>query len=176
MTAGAKPQLFPNQSDLALVHDTSKRAPFDFLSLDFVVIVPVSGEVLSWISPAQACQGGDAFALTVIGSGFSTAAVVKINGAVRTTVFVSGTKLTATITASDLLAIASLTVTVVDGVVTLGPNYLNVVVCPTVSAGHGPVQRPQFDHLADVRANDNQLNRLQAIIATNDVLRRVSRQ
>jgi len=38
------------------------------------------------------------------------------------------------------------------------------------------VQRPQFDHLWDVRASDNQLSKLQDLIATNDVLRRVTRQ
>ena len=56
---------------------------------------------LSSLSPASATAGSGGFTLTVNGSNFVSGAVVRWNGANRTTAFVSATQLTATIPASD---------------------------------------------------------------------------
>jgi hypothetical protein len=67
---------------------------------------------LSGISPTSAVAGGGALTLTVNGSDFASNAVVRWNGANRTTTFVSPTQLTAAIPASDLTTAGSATVTV----------------------------------------------------------------
>jgi hypothetical protein len=56
--------------------------------------------------------GGPAFTLTVYGAGFISSSVVRWNGADRTTTFVSGTQLTAAITAADIAAAGTANVTV----------------------------------------------------------------
>jgi len=57
---------------------------------------------ISSISPSSAVQGGAAFTLTVNGNNFTPNSVVNVNGAARTTTYVSATQLTAAIPASDL--------------------------------------------------------------------------
>jgi len=54
------------------------------------------------LSPASAAAGGPAFTLTVNGFGFVSNSVVNWNGSGQTTTFVSATRLTAVITASDI--------------------------------------------------------------------------
>ncbi|WP_156955345.1 IPT/TIG domain-containing protein [Polaromonas glacialis] len=56
---------------------------------------------LASLAPASAAAGGAGFALTVDGSNFVAGSVVRWNGANRTTTFVSATRLTAAIAASD---------------------------------------------------------------------------
>jgi subtilisin len=58
--------------------------------------------VLGSLSPASAAIGGAAFTLTVNGSGFNAASVVRWNGADRATTFVSSAQLRAAISAADL--------------------------------------------------------------------------
>ena len=67
---------------------------------------------ISSLAPATATAGGAAFTLTVTGSGFVNGAVVRWNGANRPTTFVSTTQLTATISAADLAAAGTASVTV----------------------------------------------------------------
>jgi hypothetical protein len=54
------------------------------------------------LTPSSAEAGGAAFTLTVDGSSFVTGAVVQWNGAARTTTYVSATRVTAAIPASDI--------------------------------------------------------------------------
>src|ERR1700730_661820 len=54
--------------------------------------------------PTSAAPGGPGFTLTVNGAGFVSGAIVNWNGSPRTTNFVSGSQLTATIPASDIAA------------------------------------------------------------------------
>ena len=58
--------------------------------------------VLTSIDPLSATAGAGAFTLTVNGSNFIGASVVKVNGSNRTTTFISGSQLTAEIPASDI--------------------------------------------------------------------------
>lgn len=77
-----------------------------------VINAPLS---LTQAMPASVTAGGPAFVDTVIGTGFSSSSVVRWNGSPRTTTFVSTTELLAQITASDIAAPGSASVTVVDG-------------------------------------------------------------
>jgi len=69
-------------------------------ALAFTINNPVPA--LASLSPATATAGGAAFTLTVNGSNFVAASVVRWNGADRNTRFVSSTQVTASIAASDI--------------------------------------------------------------------------
>ncbi len=62
---------------------------------------------LSSLAPSSAASGGSAFTLTVNGSGFVAKSVVKWNGAGLPTTFISNTKLTAAVPASDIASAGS---------------------------------------------------------------------
>ncbi len=66
------------------------------------------------LSPSSATHGTVAFTLTVSGSGFVNGSQVKWNGSARTTTYVSATKLTASITASDIAVAGSASITVTN--------------------------------------------------------------
>ena len=68
----------------------------------------------SSLSPTSATAGGAAFTLTVNGTGFVSASVVKFNGAAKTTTFVSATRVTAAITAADITTAGTATVNVTN--------------------------------------------------------------
>ncbi len=76
----------------------------------FLINNPVPA--LTTINPSSAIAGGAAFTLTVNGTGFVGASVVRWNGLDRATTFVSGTQLTATITAADIAGSGTASVTV----------------------------------------------------------------
>src|SRR5207244_3637589 len=59
---------------------------------------------LASLSPSSALFGGGGFTLTVDGGVFLSGAQVSWNGGVRTTTFVSSTRLTAQILAADIAA------------------------------------------------------------------------
>lgn len=66
------------------------------------------------VSPNKVAVGGPAFVLTVTGSGFTPASVVKWKGSNRTTTLVSPTELRANITAADIASVSTAAVTVVN--------------------------------------------------------------
>ncbi|MDJ0909434.1 MAG: hypothetical protein QNI99_09575 [Woeseiaceae bacterium] len=68
--------------------------------------------VLTAINPNNAVEGSSAFALTVTGSDFIAGSVVRWNGADRQTTYVSPTELQAAITAADIAAAGTASVTV----------------------------------------------------------------
>jgi hypothetical protein len=78
--------------------------------LVFVINNPTP--VLTSVSPTSATAGDPALTLTVEGSGFNGASVVRWNGSTRTTKLVSSTRLTATIGTADLATPGSFAVTV----------------------------------------------------------------
>jgi hypothetical protein len=67
---------------------------------------------LTGLNPSSVPAGGPAFTLTVNGTNFIGGSVVRWNGANRTTTYVSGTQLTAAITAADIAAAGTASVTV----------------------------------------------------------------
>ena len=75
-------------------------------------VTPNPVPVLTSISPTSTTAGGPAFTLTVNGSNFISDSVVRWNGNSRTTTFVSGARLTASILASDIAATGTAEVTV----------------------------------------------------------------
>ena len=68
--------------------------------------------LVSSLSPASANAGGAAFTLTVTGSSFISASVVRWKGEARPTTFVSATSLQAAISAADIAAAGTAQVTV----------------------------------------------------------------
>ena len=70
--------------------------------------------VVTGVSPRTAPAGGASRTLTVDGSGFTRGAVVQWNGEARPTTFVSGSRLTATIPASDLAVAGGASVRVLN--------------------------------------------------------------
>src|SRR5882724_10150404 len=64
------------------------------------------------ISPSIANAGSAAFSLTVNGTNFVSSSTVNWNGTARTTTFVSPTKMTAAITATDIAVAGTVPVTV----------------------------------------------------------------
>jgi len=64
------------------------------------------------LSPTSSTAGGTAFTLTVFGSNFVSSSVVRWNGSDRPTTFVGSSQLTAQISASDIVATGTATVTV----------------------------------------------------------------
>lgn len=67
---------------------------------------------VSSVSPPSVTAGGPAFKMTVLGSGFTTAATVQWNGAARSTTYVSATELVAQINAADITSTGSASITV----------------------------------------------------------------
>jgi hypothetical protein len=64
------------------------------------------------LTPSGAIKGDTSFALTVDGTGFTPASVARWNGSTRATAYVSRTRLTVSISASDVAAAGSATLTV----------------------------------------------------------------
>jgi len=69
---------------------------------------------LASLSPSSAMEGGAAFTLTVTGTNFVSGSTVGWNGSARTTTFVSGTQLTAAISASDIATAGTVSVSVAN--------------------------------------------------------------
>ncbi len=93
---------FPNNSTTV----AAVSAPFT------VFVPPAPVPVVSSLSPAAASVGGAAFTLTVTGSSFTNASVVRWNGADRPTTFTSATELRASIGAADIAALGTAQVSV----------------------------------------------------------------
>jgi hypothetical protein len=70
--------------------------------------------VLASVSPVIAVAGGAGFTLTATGTAFVSGSVVHWNGAARTTNYLSGTQLTASIPANDIVTVGTVQVTVVS--------------------------------------------------------------
>ncbi len=64
------------------------------------------------LTPFAAVKGDPSFTLTVDGTGFTPASLVRWNGSARATTYVSRTRLTMTVAASDVAATGSATLTV----------------------------------------------------------------
>lgn len=80
-------------------------------AVDLSVAYPVP--TVTSVSPDSAFTGA-AFTLTVNGTGFGASTVVRWNGADRPTTFVSSTRVTAAISATDVASPATVTVTVAN--------------------------------------------------------------
>jgi len=88
------------------------------------------GPTLTSLSPSSALAGGAGFTLTVNGSGFIPASVVRWNGADRTTGFNNANQVTADITAADIASPGTAQVTVFNP----GSGLSNALSLPITSA------------------------------------------
>jgi alpha-tubulin suppressor-like RCC1 family protein len=106
-------------------HASAHRRGFALSSLVLVLLLVVQGcgdsststpdhptPTLSGISPSTTQEGGQAFTLTVTGSGFVEGSTVRWNGSARSTTVVSATQLTANIGAADIAQSGEAAVTV----------------------------------------------------------------
>ena len=78
----------------------------------FTITINHPVPILTSLDPAQATAGDPAFTLALHGSGFGRASVVRWNGADRPTTFGAPTELTAELTADDVAAVRTASVTV----------------------------------------------------------------
>jgi hypothetical protein len=78
------------------------------------IATPNAVPFLNPLVPAAATPGGAGFTLSVSGTGFVSGSTLEWNGGVRTTTFVSSSKLTVSIPASDIATAGTATVTVVS--------------------------------------------------------------
>jgi hypothetical protein len=69
---------------------------------------------ITQVSPASVSASATNPTISVTGTGFVPTTVINVNGSARTTVFVSGTQVNTTLTAADLAAPGSLTLTAVN--------------------------------------------------------------
>lgn len=91
---------------------------------------PPPAPVIGSLSPSNATAGGPAFTLTVNGSNFVSAAAVRWNGAARTTTYVSATRLTAAIPATDIAAAGTAQISVMDPGGTASGNVPFTIAAP----------------------------------------------
>ena len=89
----------------------------------------------SSLSPSSISAGAPGFKLTVNGSNFASASVVKWNGTALPTTFVNATQLTATLNASLIASPGTATVTVTSGASATGPLYFTAVPSPVTFGG-----------------------------------------
>jgi len=106
--------------------------------------------VLISIAPSAVNVGDGAFTMTVTGTGFTVTSGAQLNGSARTTTFVNSTTLTVAVPASDMIVAGAFRITVVDGAATSNVAYF--LVLGQILGGKGPLLRPAYDHLADLRA------------------------
>ena len=98
------------------------------------VVSPNTPSITS-ISPSVVTSGGATFKLTVTGTNFQSGAVIKVNGAIHTTTFVSSTSLTTNVFSSDIATAGQLPITVTNP--GTGPTTSNAVTLFVVTA-NGP--------------------------------------
>ncbi|PYV63930.1 MAG: hypothetical protein DMG97_36485 [Acidobacteria bacterium] len=101
-------------------------APGGGASAALPLVVNNPAPSLTSISPTSAVVGSGPITLTATGSNFTPSSVVQVNGASRSTSFVSGAQLTATLTAADLSNAGFLSITVASSGGTSAPLTFTV--------------------------------------------------
>ncbi len=101
--------------------------------------------------PGQKAPGSAAFTLTVNGTGFVSGATVNWNGNARTTTFVSSSRVTASITATDVATAGTANVTVTNPAP--GGGVSNVAHFQIVKAGYA-VAFGKLDYATDLTPQD----------------------
>ncbi|MGV3460632.1 MAG: hypothetical protein ACO1N9_09295 [Flavobacterium sp.] len=103
--------------------------------------VTVTEPTLTSISPVSRIANSGQFTLTVIGTNFSSASVIRWNGSARTTTYVSPTQLTAVIPATDITSAGNVPITVATGTsVTAAQTFtIDPAAVPSVSTSTNAV-------------------------------------
>jgi CSLREA domain-containing protein len=81
---------------------------------EFIITIENPAPTLTSLDPSSATAGSGDFSLTVNGTNFVGSSTVQWNGSSRTTIFVSATQLTTQISAADIAAEGTASVTVVN--------------------------------------------------------------
>ena len=113
-----------------------------------------TGPTLTALSPSSAAAGGLDFTLTVTGTNFVSGSVVRWNEANRPTTFGSATQLTAAISAGDIAAAGTASVTVQNP----GGAVSSALTFTITSASSGLVAHWKFDEGAGTTAADSSGN------------------
>ena len=113
------------------------------------------------LSPATVTSGGMDFTLTVTGANFATNSVVLWNGAVRTTMYVGSTQLTAAILAEDITNESTSVVTVANP----APNAATSAGQPFAVMSYAPV--PTISGLTITPTTDGSGNYVLALTGTD---------
>ena len=103
---------------------------------------------ITTLQPASVTAGSGALTLTVNGTGFISSSMVKFKGTTLTTIFVSTTKLTAAIPASDVTTVGTAAITVTNP--TPGGGTSNSATFTITAVGSNPV--PSITSLQPVSA------------------------
>jgi subtilisin family serine protease len=85
-----------------------------YRTLSSLGVVPVSVPIITSLSPSSTLAGGSGFVLTVTGSNFTENSKVLWNGGQRSTTYVSGTQLRASILSGDIAGTGTASVSVND--------------------------------------------------------------
>lgn len=101
--------------------------------------------VLSSLQPDAAAVGSGGFTLTVNGANFTSATVVRWNGSDRATAFVNQTRLTAAISAADVAAAGTASVTVFTP--PPGGGVSNAIAFPLTTTSSGPLPEQEPNEL-----------------------------
>jgi hypothetical protein len=115
------------------------RNVIGLLLLSSVIMIPAAWAanpvpLVNWpLTPMTVAPAGAGFTLTVHGTGFIAGSLVRWNGSARPTTFVSNSKLTAAIPASDISHPTTSSITVFNP--SPGGGSSNVVFCQVRSAG-----------------------------------------
>ena len=118
-------------------------------ALPFTIANPAP--TITSLSPDSARAGGPAFTLTVHGTNFASDSTVHWDGAARTTTFVSSTRLTADITAADIVTVGMVNITVVN-LLTPGGDTSNAL--PFEVTEFGPIPLTNYIYLPLIFNND----------------------
>ncbi len=118
-----------------------REASYNFDNFERVDLGGASNPVptTNAIAPNSATEGGSAFNLTVTGANFVPGATVRWNGADRTTTFVSAGELQAAITAADIAAAGSASVTVFNPTPGGGASNAQTFTIDPLGGGDNPV-------------------------------------
>jgi hypothetical protein len=105
-------------------------------AVNFTINPPPILPSINTLSPASATAGGSGFSLIVNGQNFLNTSVVRWNNANRPTTFVSSTQLSAAISAADIGAAGSASVTVSnpDGISNASSFTINAPVLPSIKS------------------------------------------
>src|SRR5215831_4098684 len=130
----------------------------------FTVISNVEAPAIAGLSPASIQAGGNSFTLTVDGANFDAQTTVRWNGSNRSTAFVSPARVTAAISAADIAAAGSASVTVANpgGI----SNPLTVTITPII-----PAVSSIYPTTAEAGANGFTLNVYGANFLNSSVVR-----
>lgn len=85
-----------------------------FFSLSFTITGPPASGTISALNPNSAAAGGPAFTMTVNGTGFVSGANVQWNGSPLSTIFISGTQVSAFVPGTLIASPGTANVTVVN--------------------------------------------------------------